>query len=92
MVWHLAGGAQPLDRDLEAAAHVQRLQQGIVRLVEDSDEGAVTLEEGKLVLNTTEVLTTVAQDLGWSTTTVRRRAQASIRAISRRYAALPVAS
>jgi hypothetical protein len=41
----------------------QRLQQGIVRLVEHSDEGAVTLQEGKLVLDTTEVLTTIQQQL-----------------------------
>ena len=41
----------------------QRLQQGVVRLVNDTDDGAVSLQDGQLVLNTTEVLTTVQEQL-----------------------------
>jgi len=64
----------------------------LMTLAQAAHEHGAATERGGGGLYSAAVLTTVAQDLGWSATTVRRRAQASIRAISRRYAALPVAS
>ena len=64
----------------------------LMTLARVATEHGAPPERGSGGLYSRPVLTKVAQDLGWSVSTVRRRAEASIHAISRRYAQLPVAS